>query len=582
MDKREDEAFLLRVAEAISDGEPVDWESVATAHEGMRSKLARLKVLESLAGVHWTASRDAGPSGQPSRIPAPPEAPPAAPIDNAPLIERWGPLRIVEKVGQGGFGEVYRAFDPRLQTEVALKLRRAETAAPSPGVGTARFLEEARRLARVRHPNVLVVHGADEHDGRAGMWTDLVHGRTLEECIARQGRFSPEETAVIGIELCRALAAVHAAGLVHRDIKTSNVMRENGGRIILMDFSSVSEAAESPGGGGEEMSGTPLTMAPEILLDGEAPRPAADIYSLGVLLYRLVSGRYPVEARSLGDLYDAHRRGAVTPLRDARPDLPGPLVRVVERALSREPGMRYASAGQMERALAEAIGSPARSASHLPWIMAAAIRFGAVALLIAVPWRAGAPALSVDASLFRQGQGTQERLRSGGRVYPGDNLFLEMRGSSSLHVYVLNEDRRGEIFVLFPLPDGFDLRNPLPAQVLNHLPGRLAGVDQRWEVTSAGGRETILIVASRHPLPDLDREVARLPRAKPGHPVTYGQIEQRALDLIFRGVGGLTGTQPGPEGPGSTLSRIAGLLPDEREARGGIWVERIQLENPGP
>ena len=156
-----------------------------------------------------------------------------------------GHYEITGMLGKGGMGEVYRGRDARLDRDVALKLRK-------PGVSTdleETFIEEGRRLARIRHPNVLSVYGAERHDGRVGLWTEIIDGTTLEQVIASQGRFGAHEAALIGIDLCRAIAAVHASGLVHRDIKSTNVMRERGGRIVLMDFGLVSPASageESP------------------------------------------------------------------------------------------------------------------------------------------------------------------------------------------------------------------------------------------------------------------------------------------------------------------------------------------------
>src|SRR5262249_11140650 len=156
---------------------------------------------------------------------------------------RWGPLEVRHRIGSGSFGEVFVARDPRLQREVALKLRRAGALERS-----KRWLDEARRLARVRHPNVVTVYGADQHDGRGGLWMELVHGRTLEERLRHEGPLGAREGALIGAELCAALAAVHGQGLVHGDVKTHNVMREgapgasrDAGRIVLMDFGSAHE-----------------------------------------------------------------------------------------------------------------------------------------------------------------------------------------------------------------------------------------------------------------------------------------------------------------------------------------------------
>ncbi len=256
---------------------------------------------------------------------------------------RWGHLRVLEPLGSGGFGEIYRAYEPKLDREVALKLKRVGRSTDES------YVAEARRLARVRHQNVLTVHGVDEFEGRIGLWTELIDGRNLESALERNGPMSPREAAILGMDLCGALSAVHAAGLVHRDVKTSNVMRETGGRTVLMDFGTVTESESSEG---SKLVGTPLVMAPE-LFRGEAPSHRSDLYSLGVLLYRVTTGEYPYSASSLGELEDLMDRGQIVPLRDRRPDLELEFIEVVERALDRNPDRRFQSAGEMERALAD-------------------------------------------------------------------------------------------------------------------------------------------------------------------------------------------------------------------------------------
>src|SRR6202012_5328020 len=140
--------------------------------------------------------------------------------------DQWGPFRLLARVGSGGFGEVYRAWDPNLEREVALKLL-----LPGAVGGDEEYkamLREARALAAVQHPNIVHVYGIDRHDGRVGYWTDFVRGKTLSFLVLAQGPFGYREAALIGLDVAKALSAVHRAGLLHRDIKAENVMREEG------------------------------------------------------------------------------------------------------------------------------------------------------------------------------------------------------------------------------------------------------------------------------------------------------------------------------------------------------------------
>lgn len=224
---------LLETALALTDDAEVDWERARRENPEVAGTLQGLEELAAIAHAHGAALESEGVASdllETAGAPAARDAP----------VRRWGSLEIRTALGEGSFGEVWVAWDPRLQREVALKLRRTES-----GSQSTRWLQEARRLARVRHPNVITVHGADLHEGRVGLWMDRVRGRTLEDVIRLEGALGAREAALVGIELCGALAAVHGAGLVHGDIKTRNIMREgspedshNAGRIVLMDFGS--------------------------------------------------------------------------------------------------------------------------------------------------------------------------------------------------------------------------------------------------------------------------------------------------------------------------------------------------------
>jgi hypothetical protein len=189
-------------------------------------------------------------------------------------------------------------------------------------------------------------------------------------------------------------------------------------------------------------------------------------------------------------------------------------------------------------------------------------------------------ALRVDATLYRSKDGASESLASGGQVAPGDRLYLEWESAENLYVYVLDEDRAGSVYVLFPMP-GVDLANPLPPGATIRLPGKLDGAPLDWQVTSAGGRETILTVASRTPLAELERQVAAMEPARPGRPVSYAELPPGSIQRL-RGIGGaIKGTPDLGSGTESQLARLARNL--SRSARPeSIWIRAIELENPGP
>jgi eukaryotic-like serine/threonine-protein kinase len=373
------ETALLALAESIADGTTIDWQTVeaAAATPEERGVIRQLRVLSDLAGLHRS-------------MPAPSDATTfhARKTAASPAIGSWAHLTLIERLGGGTFGDVYRAWDRYLEREVALKLLRAERS--DVDLTTSRIANEGRLLARVRHANVVTVHGVAVHDQRVGLWMELVRGVTLEQQLLGGGPLSAREAAAIGVDLCRALAAIHGAGLIHRDVKAQNVMREDGGRIVLMDLGTGRDAGAHLTRGVPELAGTPLYLAPEIFT-GSPASPRTDIYSLGVLLYHLVTGSFPVKAGSIDELQARHAGGSVVHLRDARADLPTAFVRVIDRAVAADPATRYEGAGALEADLADAMGEiaaprhAAGAAPHAIWsrlTSAPGLAIGGVALLL--------------------------------------------------------------------------------------------------------------------------------------------------------------------------------------------------------
>jgi eukaryotic-like serine/threonine-protein kinase len=575
---------LLAAAARICDGVPVDWRRV-------RELLAN-RDLETIAYELESIEHFARASSE------------------APSV--WGRFSIVQELGRGTFGTVYRAVDSTLQIEVALKIIR-----PRPGVpfDYERTLQEARRLARVRHPDVVRVFAAERIGDEVGLSMELVEGKTLDAIVRDQGPFSASEASLIGMDLCRALAAVHGAGLLHGDIKAHNVMRANGGRTMLMDFGAGRELSIEPVAPGSDFAGTPIYLAPEVFA-GASRTPASDIYSLGVLLYFLVTGSYPVDGITRTEIRRLHdQRGSRRPLRDVRPDLPDGFIRVVERALAEDPRQRFESAGSLEAALASPIAPPSSGPGGLPSLsparlvgIAAAIVLvvGLAAVLAFIDWDSpgGArgtapptasatpdPALAVtpadeyriDAAFYKERDFSEEPLAPGDRVRPGDRLSLQVQVWVPTYVYVINEDDEGASFLMFPIP-GQSVVNPLSPGRRHRIPGISHGELLSWEVSTRGRREHFLLFASRERSPEFENIVSTLPLPLLNKPVASLPLSSDAL-TVLRGVGGLAVSSV-PTGGDANASRQLHLLPEfapfvpgEQTAR-GIWRRRATFENP--
>jgi tRNA A-37 threonylcarbamoyl transferase component Bud32 len=338
---------LLAAARAIAAGQPVDWDAIESSGRISASFAVVLRELKVIAEIEEMHRSLPDPDSSLLRSADRDRSPSASAEAAAPDTASWGSLQLLERIGQGAFGDVYRAWDPRLDREVALKLlRRPESRRDSVG---SHVIEEGRLLARVRHPNVVTVYGADRIGDRVGLWMEFVQGRTLEAVLQDQGPFDAQEATLIGLDLCRALSAVHNAGLIHRDVKAQNIVRDAGGRVVLMDFGAGrDDLADGPA----ELAGTPLYLAPEVLA-GAAATVRSDIYSVGVLLFHLVTGSYPVKGRTVADIREAHDLRHRLRLRDVRPDLPDAFVTVVDGALESDPEKRHEAASAMEAALAQ-------------------------------------------------------------------------------------------------------------------------------------------------------------------------------------------------------------------------------------
>jgi serine/threonine-protein kinase len=253
-----------------------------------------------------------------------------------------GRYDLIELLGVGGMGEVYRARDRDLDELVALKVIRADLAS-APDI-VARFRHEVKLARRVTHANVARTFELGQADGVMFCTMQLIDGESLAHRLAREHRLAVAEAAAIGCALCEALIAAHAADVIHRDIKPANVLLASDGRIVLADFGIAAVRIADDA----EISGTPTYMAPE-QARGEPPTPAADVYAVGVLLHEMVTGRRGFDGSPAAIL---EAKQYVERLAVTAHDVPAELAEVIGRATARDLDERFATAAELHHALA--------------------------------------------------------------------------------------------------------------------------------------------------------------------------------------------------------------------------------------
>jgi TolB-like protein len=362
----------------------------------------------------------------------------------------FGGYTVVARLGAGGMGEVWRARDPRLEREVALKVLPAAMVADD--TARARLLREARMAARLNHPHVCTVHEVGEAEGQVYVAMELVLGQALSERLA-SGRMGVEEVARLGQQMADALAHAHENGVVHRDFKSANVIVTPEGRAKVLDFGLAKPLAETESEA-TTLTGAPLTahgavvgtlayMAPE-QLKGRPADARSDVWALGVVLYEMASGVRPFAGKTGYELSSAILNQAPQPL---PADVPPPLAAIVERCLAKGPAQRYARAGEVRSALETLRAGGTATASlgaallaRRRWVLLAGlatVAATAAALVAGGAWgrlfgRAGRPGAAIRLAVLPfanlTGDPEQEYLSDGltqeliaqlGRLHPG-------------------------------------------------------------------------------------------------------------------------------------------------------------------
>jgi serine/threonine-protein kinase len=272
--------------------------------------------------------------------------------ESEPLGPRYiGPYRIDLPLGAGGMGEVFRAWDARLERHVAIKIVRRDLLIDARR--RERFRREALAAARLSHPAIVSLYDVLTHEHGDALVFEFVEGTRLDQLL-RRGPLPVEQALALGAEIGRALAAAHASGVVHRDLKTENVLVTRDGHAKVLDFglALMAGAAQDPLTEEGRVVGTWRAMSPE-QARGLAVGPASDIFSLGVLLYEVLTARNPFAGDDAADSVRRLCMAAATPMTSWRPDLPAGVVRLVGHLLEKDPARRIASAGLVSERLDE-------------------------------------------------------------------------------------------------------------------------------------------------------------------------------------------------------------------------------------
>lgn len=262
------------------------------------------------------------------------------------LMNRY---QLIRKLGQGGMAVVYQARDLMLERTVAVKILREDFSKNT--LFRERFHQEAKAAANLTHPNIVTVHDFGWDQGHLFMVLEHVPGTNLKDLIQQRGSFPIKESVNLIIQACAGVGYAHRAGLVHCDIKPQNMIVTPDKRLKVTDFGIARALASiKPGEKSNVVWGSPQYISPE-QASGLAPSPASDVYSLGVVLYELLTGTLPYNAKTATEFIRMHREVIPPPPRTLNPNIPEEVEQIVMKVLAKEPAARYRTADQMGRVL---------------------------------------------------------------------------------------------------------------------------------------------------------------------------------------------------------------------------------------
>jgi serine/threonine protein kinase len=426
---------------------------------------------------------------------------------SAGAVDSIGKYRIVEKLGQGGQANVFRAVHPQLPgRDVVIKWAKEQ---PSDSL-QCQLLEEGRVLARLQDPGLVRVYDVDIHEGRPFLVLEHVAGRTLRDR-AKEKRPSTREAAALVAQIARTLTRVHGQGVLHRDLKPANILLDATGRPRILDFGLAlmdppGEEARPPGG---QVCGTYSYMAPE-QAEGQTDRvgPRTDVFGLGAVLYELLTGRPPYKDDNQWQTWEQARRAEVVPPRRLNPRIPRPLDRICLKALAANPEQRYASAAELERALRGYLRRPRLIAAGLglALLLGAAVLAAAFDLQSRWPFTSGPSAvegtrpveavkiLAFDVHTFRASIPLGDVGVAVHETHLNNDVRIHVQFSTPAYSYVIAFNPDGREQLCYPEDQA---HAPAPVEELVYPARSTAG----FGLTDGVGMQAFVLLVSRKPLP---------------------------------------------------------------------------------